>query len=138
MKYNRIIAAVGFICALLGAIVIYYFSATDPTLVTRALITVYIGILGLIGAYLFDYDYRMAVAEYIFAAIGIYAAIGTTGFYALIFFFIAAIVAFLEREKSDTFNDTVKKAQKNSRFDIRIFWIIPVMTILLGVLSIIL
>ncbi len=126
MKYNKILAIISLIGALVGAVIVYYLTALAPELLTRAIVTVIIGVLGSVGAYLFDQDYRMAIVEYFIAGISVFICIGTYGFLGLVLFVITGIVALFERDKSEG----MAKIE-----DMKYLWIFPVVTILCALFS---
>lgn len=100
MKINPIMAVLGFIFGLGGALVAYSFTGLSAELATNGSITLIASILGLIGIYLFEKDYKIAIAQYIICGLGVLIGTSLYGVLGCLFYIIAAIVAFVEKDKS--------------------------------------
>lgn len=100
MKINYILAILGFIFGILGAIVAYGLSGINSELITNGSIALISGILGLIGIWLFDKDYRISSVQYIISGIGILIGVSLFGVLGFIFYVVAAIVSFVEKDKA--------------------------------------
>jgi hypothetical protein len=150
MKINPIMAVLAFLFGLGGSLVAYSWSGLSADLATNASITLVASILGLIGIYLFEKDYKIAIAQYIISGLGVLIGTSMVGIPGFIFYVIAAIVAYIERDQSGSKTDKFDEikfygneqeirqrypnfptnADKNN-----IYWIIPVITLILIVLS---
>lgn len=100
MKINPIIAALAFIFGLGGAFAAYSISGLSAELITNGSITLVASILGLLGIYLFEKDYKIAIIQYIVCGLGVLIGTSLFGVLGFAFYLIAAIVAYVEREKS--------------------------------------
>lgn len=154
MKYNPILAILGFVFGLGGALVAYSWSGLSADLATNGSITLIASILGLIGIYLFEKDYKLAIAQYVIAGLGVLIGTSLMGILGFLFYLIAAILAYIEREKSGNkapefdkiffYGDENKIREKYTNFPTNsakntILWAIPIITIalilLVGVLG---
>lgn len=108
MKYNPILAILGFVFGLGGALFAYAMSGLSADLVTNGSITLIASILGLIGIYLFEKDYKLAVVQYVIAGLGVLIGTSLIGILGFLMYLIAAIMAYMEREKS---------GDKSAKFD---------------------
>ena len=99
MKFNPIFAILGFIFGVVGGFIAYFLSGFDSELMTNGSIALISGILGLIGIWLFNRDYRVAIAQYTIAGIGVLIGVSLYGVVGCIFYVLAAVVALMEKDK---------------------------------------
>ena len=99
MKFNPIFAILGFIFGVMGGFIAYFLSGFASELMTNSSIALISGILGLIGIWLFNKDYRVAIAQYIIAGIGVLIGVSLYGVVGCIFYVLAAVVALMEKDK---------------------------------------
>ena len=78
MKIHQIIAVLAMVFGLGGAFVAYSFSGLSAELITNGSISLVSSILGLLGIYLFEKDYKIAIVQYIICGIGV--LVGTSLF----------------------------------------------------------
>ncbi|RAP50608.1 MAG: hypothetical protein BZ136_01020 [Methanosphaera sp. rholeuAM74] len=142
MKLNPIIAVLGFLGGLGGALGAYFLSAFSASLATNASITLIASILGLIGIWLFNKDYKVAIAQYVIAAIGVLFGTSLFGVVGFIFYIIAAVVAYTEKDKSITTQtgnieehyfgnpQEIKQYPTKSSSNMAL-WVIPILTVVL-------
>lgn len=150
MKYNPILAILGFVFGLGGALVAYSMSGLSADLITNGSITLISSILGLIGIYLFEKDYRLAVAQYAIAGLGVLIGTSLMGILGFLLYLIAAIMSYIEREKSGSkasgfdeiyfYGDENEIRQRYVNFPTNsaknmIYWAIPIVTIILIILA---
>ena len=100
MKYNPILAILGFVFGLGGALFAYAMSGLSADLATNGSITLIASILGLIGIYLFEKDYKLAVVQYVIAGLGVLIGTSLMGILGFLMYLIAGIMAYMERDKS--------------------------------------
>ncbi len=153
VEFNKIIAIIGFIFGLIAVYDVSRLAIIITALEGRVIVGIIIGILGLVGIYLFDKDYKIAVVEYILAGFGLTCTFGDYGIIAFIIFVIAGIIAFFERGKSKANKSSANKSAENvhyfgeqpqeavqetgsNGFNTRILWIVPVITLILSILYI--
>lgn len=108
MKYNPILAILGFVFGLGGALFAYSMSGLSADLATNGSITLIASILGLIGIYLFEKDYKIAIAQYVIAGLGVLIGTSLLGILGFLLYLIAALMAYMERDKSGS---------KSAKFD---------------------
>lgn len=150
MKINPIIAFLAFLFGLGGSLVAYSWSGLSADLATNGSITLVASILGLLGIYLFEKDYKIAMAHYIICGLGVLIGTSMLGIPGFIFYVIAAVVAYVEREKSGSKTDKFDEVnfygneteirQRYPNFPTnndknKIFWIIPAIALILIILS---
>lgn len=150
MKINPIIAVLAFLFGLGGSLVAYSWSGLSADLATNGSITLVASILGLLGIYLFEKDYKIAMAHYIICGLGVLIGTSMLGIPGFIFYVIAAVVAYVEREKSGSKTDKFDEVnfygneteirQRYPNFPTnndknKIFWIIPAIALILIILS---
>ncbi len=151
VAYNKIIAIIGFIFALIAIFDVTRLSVLFTALEGRVIVGLLLGLLGLAGIYLFDRDYRIAVVEYILAGFGMICACGDYGIIACIIYIVAGIIAFLERGKSKAktsktdenthyyevdSEEAQKQRTETTNSNTRILWIAPVITFILAIIYI--
>ena len=95
MKINPIIAVLAFLFGLGGSLVAYSWSGLSADLATNGSITLVASILGLLGIYLFEKDYKIAMAHYIICGLGVLIGTSMMGIPGFIFYVIAAVVAYV-------------------------------------------
>lgn len=100
MKLNPIFALIGFIFGVIGALIAYSFSGFGSELITNGSIALISGIVGLVGIWLFDKDYKIACVQYIIGGLGILVGVSAFGILGFAFYLIAAILTFIEKDKS--------------------------------------
>lgn len=150
MKINPIIAVLAFLFGLGGSLVAYSWSGLSADLATNGSITLVASILGLLGIYLFEKDYKIAMAQYIICGIGVLIGTSLVGILGFVFYVIAAVVAYVEREKSGSKTDNFDEVnfygneteirQRYPNFPTnndknKIYWIIPAIALILIILS---
>ena len=146
MKINPIMAVLAFIFGLGGALVAYSWTGLSAELMTNGSISLVSSILGLIGIYLYEKDYKIAIAQYVLCGAGVLIGTSLYGVLGCVFFVLAAILAYVEKDKSgakagrfdevhfygderqirERYADFPHKASKNS-----IFWAVPVISVIL-------
>lgn len=150
MKINPIMAVLAAVFGIGGALYAYSFAGLSADLATNGSITLVSSILGLIGIYLFEKDYKFAIAQYTVAGLGILIGTSLVGILGFIFYIVAAILSYVEKDKSgkrsdNTFEDIRfygnEKAirQKYPDFPTNkakntIYWAVPVITLILIIL----
>ncbi len=150
MKYNPILAILALLFGIGGAIGAYGLSGISAELVTNGSITLVASLLGLIGVYLFEKDYKLAIIQYIICGLGVLIGTSLFGLLGCIFYIAAAIMAYVEKDKSGSkadnmfddmhfFGDERQIRQKYPNFPTNkakttIYYIIPIMTIILIIL----
>ena len=143
-------AILAMIFGLGGAIIAYSFSGLGAELITSGSISLVSSILGLIGIYLFEKDYRIAMAQYVICGLGIFIGTFLYGVLGFLFYIIAAVVAFVEKDKSGNyvgrvvedshfFGDESEIRERYSNFPKNntnsiIYWTVPVVTIFIIIL----
>ncbi len=146
MKYNPIIAVVAFIFGLGGSLVAFSLSEFSADLAVYGSITLIASILGLVGIFLFDKDYKVAIVQYVVCGMSIFVGASLVGILGCLFYMIAAVLAYIEREKSDNFltdgfNDInyygnevqIKQRYRNFPTNInnRFYWIMVIISVIL-------
>lgn len=143
MKINPILAILGFVFGIFGALAAYCLSGIDTELITNGSIALISGILGLVGIWLFDKDYRISSVQYIISGIGILIGVSLFGVLGFIFYVIAAIVSFVEKDKAKPatvnnnnthyFGDTPQPPVTQKNGDVRL-WLVPVISFIIIIL----
>jgi hypothetical protein len=147
MKIDLIMAILAFVFGLGGALVAYSWSGLSADLATNGSITLISSILGLIGIYLFEKDYKLAIVQYLICGIGVLIGTSLLGILGLLFYILAAILSYMERDKSGFksknyfddihfYGDEAEIKQRYTDFPSinsknTLLWIIPIVTILL-------
>jgi len=146
MKFNPIMAVLAFIFGLGGALIAYSFTGLSAELMTNGSISLISSILGLIGIYLFEKDYKIAIAQYAICGAGVLIGTSLYGVLGCVFFVLAAIMAYIEKDKSgskaymfdevhyygdenkirERYPDFPTKTSKNS-----LLWAVPIISIIL-------
>lgn len=149
MKYNPIFAVLGLLFGIGGALSAYTLSGLSAELITNGSITLIASILGLIGIYLFEKDYKLAVIQYTICGLGILIGTSLVGLLGCIFYIVAAVMAYVEKEKSgskaNTFDDIHFYGDENiirqkypnfptNKAKNTILYAIPVITVILIIL----
>lgn len=101
MKYNYVLAIIGFICGLVGAFIALGVSVFSEDLIYNALIALISSIFGIIGIWLFNQDVMQAMVLYLISAVGVLIGVSLFGIPGFIFFIGAAIACYMEKTKSE-------------------------------------
>lgn len=142
MKFNPIFAILGLIFGFLGAFGAYGLSGFDAQLVTNGSITLISSILGLLGIYLFNKNYKIAIVQYIICGLGVLIGTSLFGVLGFIFYLIAGVVSYVERipvnstqanpNTTHTFgNNTPVNNLSPVTSNNKTLWIIPVVSIII-------
>ncbi|WP_455644720.1 hypothetical protein [Methanosphaera sp.] len=149
MKVNYIFGVIGCVFAILGAIVAFFMAAFSSDLLTNGMMAMLAGLLGLLGIWLFDKDYRIAGVQYIVSGIGVLIGVSLFGILGLVFYLIAGLFAFMEKDKSAQTSTTSSTIDSNVHYfgddsntnnipqqvtvknNNTTLWIIPIITIVL-------
>ena len=129
-----------------GAFAAYGLSGISADLITNGSITLVSSLLGLVGIWLFNKDYKIAMAQYVICGLGVLIGTSLFGLLGFIFYLITAVVAFMEKDKSNnsvaqinpnyvhSFGDNQVSAQPMPTEDNKILWLIPVASIIIIIL----
>lgn len=150
MKYNPILAILGFVFGLGGALIAYSMSGLSADLATNGSITLIASILGLIGIYLFEKDYKLAAAQYAICGLGVLIGTSLMGILGFLLYLIAAVMAYIEREKSGSksaafdevyfYGNEKEIREKYVNFPTNsaknmVLWAIPIVTVILIIMA---
>ncbi len=149
MKINPIMAVLALLFGIGGALSAYTLSGLSADLATNGSITLTASILGLLGIYLFEKNYKLAIIQYVICGLGVLIGTSLVGLLGFIFYIIAAIMAYVEKEKSgskaNTFDDIHFYGDENSirlkypnfptnKAKDTILYAIPIITVILIIL----
>lgn len=149
MKINPIMAVLALLFGIGGALSAYTLSGLSADLATNGSITLISSILGLLGIYLFEKDYKLAITQYVICGLGVLVGTSLVGLLGFIFYIIAAIMAYVEKDKSGnkayTFDDihfygdenTIRQKYPNfptNKAKNTLLYAIPIITIILIIL----
>ncbi|MBO7718687.1 MAG: hypothetical protein J6S29_00890 [Methanosphaera sp.] len=145
MKLNPILAIIAMIFGLGGAFAAYGFSGLSAELMTNGSITLVSSILGLAGIWLFNKDYKIAAVQYIVCGFGVLIGTSLFGLLGFIFYLIAGIVAFVEKDKVSNvaninpeyvhnFGNNQAEAPQIPKQDNRMLWLVPIASVIIIIL----
>ena len=150
MKIHQIIAVLAMVFGLGGAFVAYSFSGLSAELITNGSISLVSSILGLLGIYLFEKDYKIAIVQYIICGIGVLVGTSLFGILGFIFYLMAAVIAYMERDKggyissngledAHFFGEESEIRRRYSNFpkntnNSTVYWIIPTVSVIIIIL----
>lgn len=147
MKFNPIIAFIACLFGLVGVYSTFSTSVFTPDLLSSTLVTILSVILALAGIFLFDKDYKIAIAQYVICAIGSLLGVGLYALITFILLLVAAIVCFFEKEKSENytennvldahfFGDESEIRERYNNFpknttNSTVYWLVPIVSIII-------
>ncbi len=145
MKINPIIAVLAMIFGLGGAFAAYGLSGLSAELATNGSITLVSSLLGLIGIWLFNKNYKIAAVQYIVCGLGVLIGTSLFGIMGFLCYLIAAIASYMEKDKvsnSSTINPNYVHTFDNSQTttpqipteDNKMLWLIPIASVVLIIL----
>lgn len=102
MKINYVFGILGFVFGVFGSYVAYVFSIFSSSLMTNGTIALVSGIIGLLGLLVFNKDYRIAGLLYILGGVGVLIGVSLAGVLGFIFYIVAGVLAFVEKDKAET------------------------------------
>lgn len=109
MKLNPIMAVLALLFGIGGALSAYTLSGLSADLATNGSITLIASILGLLGIYLFEKNYKLAIIQYVICGLGVLIGTSLVGILGFIFYVLAAVLAYVEKDKggskANTFDD---------------------------------
>ncbi len=147
IAYNKIVAIIALIATLFGAFYAFVFSVFAPDLIINGVFAVVVAVLGVSGVFIFDRNYKIALAQYIISAIGVIIGIYLVGIPGCILFLIAGLLAYIEREKSENYSQVTPVDHSNAHYfgdqpqqvtenqyirrDTRRYWALPAITFII-------
>ncbi len=104
VKYNYVLAIVALIFTLISVLFAFFVSIFADEIAVLATSALLSGILGLLGIWLFDKDYKIAAVQYIVSGVCVLISISMFGIIGFVFYLIAGILAIVEKDKSKQMN----------------------------------
>ena len=101
MKYNYIFAILAIICGIIGTFIAFFMSVVSEDLIFNALMALISTIFGGISMWLYSKDPFKSCVLYVLCAFGVLIGIFIFGIPAFLLFLMAAIGAYMERDKVD-------------------------------------
>ena len=98
MKINPIFAIVAFISGMIATLTLLSSPLNTTTIISLTGISLS-SLFGLLGIYLFEKNYKIAIIQYVLCGILLLSIDNIFELLASIFFILAAIIAYIEREK---------------------------------------
>ncbi|RAP54831.1 MAG: hypothetical protein BZ137_00130 [Methanosphaera sp. rholeuAM130] len=145
MKINPIMAILAMVFGLGGAFAAYGLSGLSADLMTNGSITLVSSILGLAGIWLFNKDYKIAAAQYIVCGLGVLIGTSLFGILGFLFYLIAGVVAFMEKDKVGNiapinpeyvhnFGNSQTATVQIPQEDNKMLWLVPLASVIIIIL----
>lgn len=113
LRFNYILSIIACLLGFYAGDLAYRFSIFSSDLAVYAILTIVFSLLGLIGIYFFEKDYKKTIAIYVIAGILIIFMLSIdAALFSCILYIVAALVAYYEAKKNPQLTDSINNNQE--------------------------